>query len=84
VGTSFKKIYSFASSLLINKGLYNKMSKPQYLYGRGNSSIIISQIIDDYFNNSLKNSILFEKLNYNDIISQYDNYISKTSDSNIT
>jgi len=83
VGTSFKKIYSFASSLLINKGLYNKMSKPQYLYGRGNSSIIISQIIDDYFNNSLKNSILFEKLNYNDIISQYDNYISKTSDSNI-
>lgn len=83
VGTSFNKIYSFASSLLINKDLYNDMSKPQYLYGKGNSSIIISQIIHDYFNNNLTNSFSVKNLNYNDIISKYDNYTIKLNESNI-
>ena len=40
VGTSSQKIYNYASSLLKNKDLYRKISKPQYIYGKGNSSVI--------------------------------------------
>ena len=77
VGTSFNKIYYFASTLLTNKKLYNKMTKPQNIYGKGNSRIIISQIIENYFQNKLKlkDLSLLNSFNYTKILSQYDDYI---------
>ena len=78
-GTSINKIYSLASSLISDKGLYNAMSKPQYIYGKGNSSTIISEIINNYFSNNIRSSILFNKINYKEIISKYDNYSLKDS-----
>jgi len=72
-GTSSKKIYDYASLLLLNKELYQKSSKSQYIYGKGDARIIISKIIQDYFKNNLQNSILFNDSNYNNILSQYDN-----------
>ena len=77
IGTSFNNIYYFASSLLKNKYLYYKMAKPKYIYGKGNSSIIISQIIQNYFQKKLQNLKQFNKLNYSLILSQYDNSIKK-------
>ena len=71
-GSSFNKIYSFASSLLKNKEVYHKMAKAQYIYGKGNSSIIISQIIQNYFQNKIQNLNFLNKLNYSLILSQYD------------
>ena len=75
IGTSFNKVYYFASLLLKNKELYNKMAKPQYIYGKGNSRIIITQIIQNYFQNKLQSSNILDKLNYSLILSQYDNSI---------
>ena len=68
-GVSFKKIYYYPSSLLQNDNLYKNISKQRYIYGQGNSSVIISNIIQNYFNNSLlniENSIIS---NYNEILS---------------
>ena len=77
-GTSFDKIYNLGSSLLKNKELYDKMAKVQYIYGKGNSRIIISEIIQNYFQNQSQN---LNKLNYSLILSQYDysKYQSKDS-----
>ena len=77
IGTSFNNIYYFASSLLKNKYLYYKMAKPKFIYGKGNSSIIISQIIQNYFQKKLQNLKKFNKLNYSLILSQYDNSMEK-------
>ena len=79
VGTSFNKIYHYSSSLLKNKDFYEKIAKPKYIYGNGNSSIIISQIIQNYFQNNIQNSI--NNLNYKDILSQYDNSLLKNNNS---
>ena len=79
-GVSFNKIYYYASSLLSNIELYKKISKPHYIYGRGNSSIIISQIIQNYFSNSQINSILFNNISFNDILIKYDNSLLKSND----
>ena len=76
-GISYNKIYDYASLLLSNNDLYKNISKYQYIYGFGNSSIIISQIILNYFKNNLTNSILFDKTQYKDILHRYDNYIIK-------
>ena len=81
LGTSFNKIYYFASLLLKNKELYNKMAKPQFIYGKGNSRIIITQIIQNYFQNKLQSSNLLNKLNYSLILSQYDNSIYQNKNS---
>jgi UDP-N-acetylglucosamine 2-epimerase (non-hydrolysing) len=80
LGTSFNKIYYFISSLLKNKELYYKMAKPQYIYGKGNSRIIIAQIILNYFQNKLNLNKL-KKLNYSLILSQYDNSIYQNNNS---
>ena len=72
-GVSFKKIYYYPSSLLQNDNLYKNISKQRYIYGQGNSSVIISNIIQNYFNNSLLNTKNFNISNYNEILSQYDN-----------
>ena len=72
-GTSFNKIYYFTSLLLKNKKLYYKMAKPKFIYGRGNSRIIITQIIQNYFQNKLHNSNILDKINYSLKLSQYNN-----------
>ena len=83
LGTSFDKIYHFASSLLKNKELYSKMAKPQFIYGKGNARIIISQIIQNYFQNKLKSLNTVNKLNYSLILSQYDSSKFQNSESNL-
>jgi UDP-N-acetylglucosamine 2-epimerase (non-hydrolysing) len=59
VGTSFEKIYHYSSSLLTNNFLYDNISKSQNIYGYGNSSIIISKIIKNYFDRKNDNSNLY-------------------------
>jgi len=54
VGTDPEKIYNFASLLLKNESLYNEMSQPHNVYGAGNSSKIIVNLIESYFENKLK------------------------------
>ena len=76
-GVSFDNIYKYASSLILNKDLYKNISTPKYIYGKGNSRFIISEIIENYFNNNLKNSFSFEKLKYQDILAKFDNSIIK-------
>ena len=49
VGTSFNKIYHYSSLFLSNNLIYKNISKSQNIYGYGNSSIIISKIIENYF-----------------------------------
>ena len=49
------------------------MAKVQNIYGKGNSRIIISQIIQNFFQNKLSNLNELNKLNYSLILSQYDN-----------
>ena len=56
VGTSPHKIYYHASLLLQNRELYNQMSKPQNVYGSGNSSTIIVNLIECFFENKLTNT----------------------------
>ena len=82
VGISYNKIYKTASSLLQNKDLYQKISQPQFIYGNGNSSQIISTIIQNYFENKNLKSLSFNNLNYSEILSQYDNSLLKINDSN--
>ena len=61
-GTSPKKIYYYASLLLKNRNLYDQMAKPHNVYGSGNSSIIIVNLIESFFENKLINT------NYNSSI----------------
>ena len=72
-GTFCDKIYNFASLL------YYKMAKVQYIYGKGNSSLIISHIIQNFFQNKLKNLNEMNKLGYSLILSQYDNSIYQSN-----
>ena len=73
-GLSYDNIYNYASSLLKNTELYHNASKIQKIYGNGNSSVIISDIIQNYFIDNRKNLISFNNKNYLDILSEYDNY----------
>ena len=61
-GTSPNKIYYYASLLLKNRNLYDQMAKPHNVYGSGNSSIIIVNLIESFFENKLIN------INYNSSI----------------
>ena len=81
-GTSFNSIYHHAFSLLTKKELYQKNSKCQFLYGKGNSRVIISKIIENYFINNKENLVSFNNQNYKEILSQYDNSISNRIESN--
>ena len=83
LGTSFNKIYNFASSLLKNKKLYDKMAKPQFIYGKGDSRIKIAQIIQNYFQNKTQSLDTINKLNYSLILSQYDNSKDQNKDLNL-
>jgi hypothetical protein len=83
LGTSYNKIYNFASSLLKNKKLYDKMAKPQFIYGKGDSRIIIAQIIQNYFLNKTQSLNSANKLNYSLILTQYDNSKYQNNDLNM-
>ena len=76
-GISIDKIYHYATSLLMNRRLYESISKYHNIYGNGNSRIIISQKIQDYFQNNLKNSISYNIKDYKNILYKYDNDILK-------
>ena len=84
VGTSIDKIYFYASLLIKNQNLYNKISKNKNIYGNGNSRIIISEIIQNFFKNASQELFTFKKLNYNDILSNYDNSILKNNNNSIS
>jgi UDP-N-acetylglucosamine 2-epimerase (non-hydrolysing) len=72
-GTSSNNIYYYASLLLKNKTLYDRMAKPHNVYGSGNSSKIIVNLIEDYFENKLKNTFNFSKILNKLNIFQYNN-----------
>ena len=55
-GTSPNNIYYYASLLLHNKTLYDQMARPNNVYGSGNSSQIIVNLIESYFKNKITNS----------------------------
>jgi hypothetical protein len=80
VGTDSDNIYNSANKLINNANLYNKMAQPHYVFGRGNSSLIISEIIENYFyNNQSTNSNILNKLNkfnYSRTLTNYDKLIS--------
>ena len=80
-GHSFNKIYYFSSSLLKNKEVYHKMAKAQSIYGKRKSRIIISNIIQNYFQDKFQNQNILNKLNYSLILSQYDNSIYQYNNS---
>ena len=84
-GTSSDKIYYYSSLLLKNQTLYNEMSKMHNnVYGSGNSSKIIVNIIERYFENGLPESHYsnfkyynnLKNLNYSQILFNYDNMLS--------
>ena len=65
-GTSFHKIYHYSSLLLTNNYLYEHISKSKNIYGYENSSIVISKIIENYFNCSNEISFSFNSIFNND------------------
>ena len=72
-GTSIKKIYDYASLLIRNKEYYNKMAQPHNVYGYGNSSKIIVNIIEYFFDNKLFNlSEFYNPLSKSEYFFQYD------------
>ena len=87
-GTSYENIYNNASLLLKNETLYNEMLKPHNnVYGSGNSSKIIVNLIESYFLNVLPKSVYsnlkyynnLNELNYSEILFNYDNLLSKSN-----
>ncbi len=80
-GTSPKKIFYYASLLLQNKTLYDQMAKPHNVYGSGNSSKIIVNLIECFFKNKTSNlyynfSNILNNLNifqYNNSFLNYEN-----------
>lgn len=80
-GTNPDKIVYYASMLLNNNTLYNRMALSHNVYGYGNSSKIIVNIIEHFFGKiSVKTDFnntrhFLNSFNYNKIISQYDNFV---------
>ena len=83
-GTSFNKIYNYAAKLIIDIGLYQNISKPQNIYGYGNSSIIISEIIQNYFINNTQKSFSFKEKNYTKFLLKYNESNLKEKESKFT
>ena len=75
-GISIDKIYLHASTLLKNNDFYKNISKPRDIFGKGDSRIIISKIIQNYFKNNLSDSDISNNLYQKDILSKYDNFIT--------
>ena len=77
VGTSLDDIYNFAFKLIHDRELYNNMSQSHDIFGKGNASIIIYEIIENYFNSPellISQDIrkILSKFNYNSILNKYD------------
>lgn len=77
VGIESENIYNYAKLLLKNETLYNQMSKKNNIYDSRNSSKMIVNLIEKYFNNKLSDSYnnyqnFLNKLNYSQIISKFD------------
>ena len=71
-GTTSHAIYYHASLLLQNKALYAQMAKPHNVYGSGNTSNIIVNLIESFFENKLTNKYYnFSKISNNTF--QYNN-----------
>ena len=81
VGTSSNNIYKFATKLIFDNELYRKMAQSHNVYGNGNSSKIIYEIINNYFNNNNGLNLL-NKINYTNIFINYDKLISLDMNSN--
>mgnify|MGYP002626600146 CR=1 FL=1 len=77
VGTSSNTIYHYAKLLLENNNLYKNMSYNHNIYGFGNSSRVISNIIHNYFKKieNKSSSSSFNITNFNNILYQYDKSI---------
>jgi len=83
VGTSPDNIYNFSKKLLNDHELYNKMAQPHYVFGNGNSSKIITEIIEKYFTNrTFINSNSLNKLNYEQVLSKYESLLPLNNNSN--
>lgn len=73
VGTSSNNIYHYAKLLLNDNNLYKNISKNHSIYGFGNSSIIISDIIQNYFKIFRNKSYSCNITDFNKILYKYDN-----------
>ena len=91
-GTSIDHIYNYASLLIKNITLYNSMSKlDNNIYGSGNSSKIIVNIIERYFENRLfmenysniENDNNLYILNYSKTLLNYDELLSKSNNNEV-
>lgn len=83
VGTNPEKIYYFASLLLKNETLYSQMAQPHNVYGYGNSSKIIVNFIELFFDNKFLDSNcnisnILNNYNYSQIISNFDYSVSNS------
>ena len=87
-GILSEKIYYYSSLLLKNETLYNEMTKiHNNVYGYGNSSKIIVNIIERYFENGLFESDYsnfnkynnLNELNYSKILSNYDYMLTNSN-----
>ena len=80
VGTSSENIYYYANKLINEFELYNKMAKPHYVFGTGNSSKTISEIIENYFicQDLFQSNIsyIINKLNYSQALRNCNKIIS--------
>ena len=82
VGTSINKIYHYSSLLLLNKNLFKNISNYINVYGSGNTSDIISKIIQNYFKQNNDNIVSYNHSFYNDILLRYDDSLFKNDNSN--
>ena len=80
VGTSTESIYKYATQMIHDNELYKKMAHSHNVFGHGNSSKIIYEIIESYFNDiqlvNSKTLNVLNKLNYNNTLNNYDKLIS--------
>ena len=81
-GTSFSKIYHYSSQLLRNKYLSQNISKFSNIYGNGNASGIISEIIENYFKEKNENLLSHNSSFFDNILSRYDDSLFENDNSN--
>ena len=74
-GTSTNKIFNYASLLIQNKTLYAQMAKPHNIYGSGNSSEIIVNHIECFFNNTISNTYY----NFSNLLNIFNTFKDNTS-----
>ena len=83
VGTSFSKIYHYSSLLLRNKDLNQNISNYSNIYGNGDASDKISNIIQNYFKEKKENFFPHNESFFNNILTRYDDSLFKNDNSKI-